>query len=57
MIDSMKTAALLQKVWRNDPGAIPLKELMDVASYNGARALRIHADDRTRYLAYVALVI
>jgi 5-methylthioadenosine/S-adenosylhomocysteine deaminase len=57
MIDSMKTAALLQKVWRNDPGAIPLKELMDVASYNGARALRIHAGRiEPGYLADVALV-
>lgn len=57
MIDSMKTAALLQKVWRNDPGAIPIKELMNVASLNGAKALRIHAGKiAPGYLADVALV-
>ena len=57
MIDSMKAAALLQKVWRNDPGAIPLKELMDVASLNGAKALRINTGKiAPGYLADVALV-
>lgn len=57
MIDSMKTMALLQKVWRNDPSAIPLKELMAVASYNGAKALRLHAGKiEPGYLADLALV-
>ncbi len=57
MIDSMKTMALLQKVWRNDPSAIPLKELMAVASENGAKALRLHAGRvEPGYLADVALV-
>ncbi|MDD3945525.1 MAG: amidohydrolase family protein, partial [Bacteroidales bacterium] len=57
MIDSMKAAALLQKVWRNDPGAIPLKELMDVASLNGAKALRINTGKiAPGYLADIALV-
>jgi 5-methylthioadenosine/S-adenosylhomocysteine deaminase len=57
MIDSMKAAALLQKVWRNDPGAIPLKELMDVAAFNGAKALRINAGKiAPGYLADIALV-
>lgn len=57
MLDSMKTAALLQKVWRNDPSAIPLRELMNVATYNGAKALRIHAGRiEPGYLADVALV-
>ena len=57
MIDSMKAAALLQKVWRNDPGAIPLKELMDVASFNGAKALRINTGKiAPGYLADIALV-
>jgi len=57
MIDSMKTAALLQKVWRNDPGAIPLKELMNVASLNGAKALHLNAGKiEPGYLADIALV-
>lgn len=57
MLDSMKTMALLQKVWRNDPSAIPLRELMAVASENGAKALRLHAGlVEPGYLADVAIV-
>lgn len=43
MREAMKTMALLQKAWRSDPKALPLDELMDVASANGARALGINA--------------
>lgn len=39
MLEAMKTAALFQKSWRNDPSAMPLQELMDMATLNGARAL------------------
>lgn len=39
MREAMKTAALLQKGWRRDPQALPLGELMDMATLNGARAL------------------
>lgn len=41
--ESMKTMALLQKAWREDPSAMPLDELMDIATVNAARALRIDA--------------
>ena len=37
----MKIAALFQKAWRDDPSALPLPELLDMATVNGARALRI----------------
>ena len=41
MRETMKTAALLQKGWREDPTALPLNELMDMATVNGAKALGI----------------
>lgn len=43
MREAMKTAALLQKGWRRDPQALPLGELLDVATLNGAKALGIEA--------------
>jgi len=39
MLEAMKTSALFQKAWRDDPSAMPLDELMDMATVNGARAL------------------
>ena len=39
--ESMKTMALVQKAWREDPSALPLGELMDVATVNAARALGV----------------
>ena len=39
MLETMKTSALFQKAWENDPSAMPLQELMDSATVNGARAL------------------
>ncbi len=41
ILEAMKTSALFQKAWRNDPKAMPLPELMDMATVNGARALGI----------------
>ena len=43
MLEAMKTAAIFQKAWRDDPAALPLPELMDMATVNGARALRLDA--------------
>jgi 5-methylthioadenosine/S-adenosylhomocysteine deaminase len=40
--EALKTAALVQKAWRKDPSAMPLKELMDMATINGAHALRLN---------------
>ena len=39
MLETMKTTALVQKAWEGDPSAMPLRELMDAATVNGARAL------------------
>ena len=39
MLETMKTTALFQKAWREDPSQMPLRELMDAATVNGARAL------------------
>ena len=43
MLEAMKTAAIVQKAWREDPSCMPISELMDVATINGARALGIDA--------------
>ncbi|MBO4570669.1 MAG: amidohydrolase [Bacteroidales bacterium] len=37
--ESMKTMLLLQWAWRRDPKALPLEELLQAATLNGARAL------------------
>lgn len=41
MLETMKTSAMLQKAWRHDPTAMPLEELFNAATINGARALGI----------------
>lgn len=43
LLEAMKTAAIFQKAWRDDPSALPLPELLDMATVNGARALRLDA--------------
>lgn len=43
MVEAMKTAALIQKGWRDDPKALPLHELIDCATIHGAKALGIDA--------------
>lgn len=43
MREAMKTAALLQKGWRRDPQALPLNELLEIATSNGADALGLDA--------------
>ncbi|MBQ3521959.1 MAG: amidohydrolase family protein, partial [Bacteroidales bacterium] len=42
MLEAMKTTALLQKGWREDPTAMPLDELLDTATLNGARSLGLN---------------
>ena len=39
MLEAMKTSAIVQKAWRGDPSSMPLCELMDMATVNGAKAL------------------
>ena len=41
LLEAMKTSALVQKAYRRDPAALPLPELLDMATVNGARALGI----------------
>ncbi len=43
MLEAMKTSALFQKAWRRDPKALPLNELINTATINGAKALGIDA--------------
>ena len=39
MLETMKTSAMIQKAWRNDPSAMPLNELLSMATTNAAKAL------------------
>lgn len=43
MLEAMKTSALFQKAWRNDPKALPLEELIGLSTVNGAKALGINS--------------
>ena len=43
MLETMKTAAIVQKAWRNDPAAMPLNELLSMATVNAAKALGLNA--------------
>lgn len=42
MLEAMKTSALIQKAWRKDPKALPLNELIDAATVNGAKAFGLN---------------
>lgn len=39
MLETMKTSAMIQKAWRDDPTAMPLQEIMQMATVNGGKAL------------------
>lgn len=43
MLEAMKTAAMVQKAWRADPKVMPLNELLDIATINGAKALGLES--------------
>ena len=43
MLEAMKTSAIVQKAWREDPSVMPLDQLMDMATVNGARALGLES--------------
>jgi len=43
MLEAMKTSAIVQKAWRKDPSAMPICELLDMATKNGADALGLNA--------------
>ena len=42
MLETMKTSAMIQKAWRNDPSAMPLNELMSMAASNAGKALGLN---------------
>ena len=42
MLETMKTSAMIQKAWRDDPTAMPLPELMDMATENAGKALGLN---------------
>ena len=57
MFSEMKTAAILQKFFWNDPTALPASEALQVASRNGFKALGINAGViAPGYLADIILV-
>ena len=57
LLEAMKTAALVQKAWRNDPAAMPLEELFAMSTANGARALGLDSGTlRCGSLADIILV-
>lgn len=39
MLETMKTSAMIQKAWRDDPTAMPLPELISMATANAGKAL------------------
>lgn len=43
LLEAMKTAAIVQKAWRDDPTAMPLEELAEMAGVNAAKALGVNA--------------
>ena len=57
MLETMKTSAMIQKAWRGDPSAMPLNELMDMATLNGCKALGINAGKvEEGYLADILII-
>ena len=43
MLEAMKTAAIVQKAWREDPTAMPLEDIAAMVSTNAAKALGINS--------------
>ena len=39
MLETMKTSAMIQKAWRDDPSAMPLPEIMKMSAENAGKAL------------------
>lgn len=42
MLETMKTSAMIQKAWRDDPAAMPLDELLAMATSNAGKALGLN---------------
>lgn len=39
MLETMKTSAMIQKAWRSDPSAMPIGEIMQMATVNAGKGL------------------
>lgn len=39
MLETMKTSAMIQKAWRDDPSSMPLEEIMAMATSNAGKGL------------------
>ena len=42
MLETMKTSAMIQKAWRKDPSAMPLDEILNMATANAGKALGVN---------------
>ena len=42
MLETMKTSAIIQKAWRNDPTVMPISEIMAMATENAGKALGLN---------------
>lgn len=42
MLETMKTSAMIQKAWRDDPSSMPIGEIMDMATVNAGKALGLN---------------
>lgn len=57
MLETMKTSAMIQKAWRDDPTAMPLPELMNMATLNAGKALGLKIGKIEQgYLADILIV-
>ncbi len=45
MLEAVKTSAMVQKAWRKDPAAMPLDELIAMATSNGGKALGLNTGE------------
>lgn len=43
MLEHMKNCAMVQKAWRKNPAELPLKQLLESATVNGAKALGLNS--------------
>ena len=42
MLETMKTSAMIQKAWKDDPSAMPINEIMAMSSANAGKALGLN---------------
>ena len=57
ILEALKTSALVQKAWTKDPTALPIPELLNMATVNGAKALGINSGKiEEGYLADINIV-